>query len=186
VRESRSKQKRKQIGDQVIYESYGLLRSTDSGETWQVLKNGLPRHFSIEFELAINSKGHIFAGGWGSVYRSTDNGQNWMKIDLKNEHGNALIVDAHNTLSAGTGHGIFRSTDEGKTWESANSPIWDVYVLAVGGQDQIFIGGLAGQVYFSAHGDSPWIKSFESIVPILTLAGRQICADPKTRFGAIG
>src|SRR5215211_2614555 len=49
----------------------GVFRSTDNGESWTGLHNGLTD--TNVRALAINKAGHIFAGTWsGGVFRSTD------------------------------------------------------------------------------------------------------------------
>ncbi|MEO8210959.1 MAG: hypothetical protein ABI840_10385 [bacterium] len=51
----------------------GVLKSTDSGEHWIKVNNGLPATDICAF--AINSTGNIFAGTLGGgVFRSADNG----------------------------------------------------------------------------------------------------------------
>ena len=49
----------------------GIFRSTDSGETWTEVNNGLTD--TNVRAMAINSAGDIFAGTWsGGVFRSTE------------------------------------------------------------------------------------------------------------------
>jgi hypothetical protein len=56
-----------------LYGSSGVFRSTNNGETWTPINEGLT---STNIQaLAINSNGLIFAGTQGSgIFRSTDNG----------------------------------------------------------------------------------------------------------------
>src|SRR5262249_39742382 len=62
----------------------GMFRSTDGGQSWEKINNGLLALY--ESALAINANGDIFVGadfvnGAGGVYRSTDNGDNWAEIN---------------------------------------------------------------------------------------------------------
>jgi hypothetical protein len=70
--------------------------------------------------LAINSSGSIFAGTLDSgIYRSMDNGANWMQINngLINMGVVSLTIDSNGIVFAGTvGDGLFRSTDNGTNW----------------------------------------------------------------------
>ena len=55
----------------------GVLRSTDNGDTWQPVNNGLTTENGIN-ALMATSNGYLFAGTYGDgVFRSTDNGDNW-------------------------------------------------------------------------------------------------------------
>ena len=53
-----------------------MFRSTDSGQNWQQINNGLLALY--ESALAINTNGYIFVGA-GGVYRSTDYGDSWVE-----------------------------------------------------------------------------------------------------------
>ena len=59
----------------------GIFRSTNNGENWTQVNNGLPKHFPYIQCLVVGSNNYIYAGAFGSgVFRSTDNGENWNKI----------------------------------------------------------------------------------------------------------
>lgn len=67
----------------------------------------------------------------GGVYKSTDGGENWTNVGLKDSERIAKIVvdpkDGNTVLVCATGHlwddneerGVFKSTDGGKTWKKA-------------------------------------------------------------------
>jgi uncharacterized protein (TIGR03437 family) len=90
----------------------------------------------------------LFAGtSGGGVYRSSDNGQNWMPVNngLTNTIVEALAVSG-TTLFAGTANqsddgGIFRSTDNGQSWIQVYNglPFSDVKAFAVRGTN-LFAG----------------------------------------------
>jgi photosystem II stability/assembly factor-like uncharacterized protein len=61
-----------------------LLRSLDSGETWEALTRGLPeRHAYMICGIQVNPRNpdQLFASYTdGSVYQSTDAGETWSQI----------------------------------------------------------------------------------------------------------
>ena len=60
--------------------------------------------------LAINARGHIFAGtDDGGVFRSTNNGDNWTAVNtgLPNTNVLSLAINASGHIFAGTDDGVF-------------------------------------------------------------------------------
>jgi ligand-binding sensor domain-containing protein len=72
--------------------------------------------------LVANASGHLFAGTFGGVFCSTNNGDRWTTINggLANLRVLSLAADATGRLFAGTsGGGVFRSTTAGSLSFSA-------------------------------------------------------------------
>ncbi len=118
-------------GNEVNGTGGGLFKSTDGGNTWNQLKNGLPNDLSqIYVAIAPSDSKRLYASvatasGTLSFYRSDDAGENWAKttddprpsgrigggdlsiprVDPKNPD----IVYCASTVT-------MRSTDGGKTW----------------------------------------------------------------------
>ncbi len=111
----------------------GLFKSTDGGNTWHQLTNGLPKDLSqIYIAIAASDSKRLYstvatASGSLGIYRSDDVGENWTKItddprpsgrigggDLsipRVDPKNPDIVYCASTVT-------MRSTDGGKTWTS--------------------------------------------------------------------
>jgi len=71
------------INNALIYAAtdYGLIRSLNSGESWQVFKS-LPTEESSISALAFEeNKNEIFAASNGKIYTSFDNGLSWQITD---------------------------------------------------------------------------------------------------------
>jgi photosystem II stability/assembly factor-like uncharacterized protein len=118
-------------GNEVNGTGGGLFKSTDGGNTWHPLTNGLPKDLSqIYVAIAPTNSSRLYAtvgsaSGALGVYRSDDAGENWAKItddprpsgrigggDLsipRVDSKNADIVYCVSTVT-------MRSTDGGKTW----------------------------------------------------------------------
>ncbi|MBI3788881.1 MAG: T9SS type A sorting domain-containing protein [Ignavibacteriales bacterium] len=111
-------------GTDLFAGGYGVSRSTDHGATW--IDAGLSGIFIQA--LKVNSAGDIFAASAqnaltpstpGGLYRSTDNGQNWIKIidGISNVDLRSIGIGAQNHLFVASGFGqIYHSTDNGDHW----------------------------------------------------------------------
>lgn len=130
--------------DEIFTGSNGaVFRSSDKGENWTKLDNGLPS--DVVNVLVANSDDHIFAGPFGKgIYKSIDNGETWTQINtgLTNLYVNALAVNSSDNIFAGTENGVFYSVDNGETWTQDNTGLTNLSVnaLAVNSADYIFAG----------------------------------------------
>src|SRR5262249_20316139 len=126
--------------------SASVSKSTDGGQTWQVVGNGIPRGAFVR-SLVIDpaSASVIYGtytgvdGGWGIV-KSGDNGESWKVINSGLPGGpgiGSLAVDprAPWTVYAGyyvgglvEGGGLFKSTDGGGSWNEADAGLSSIGV----------------------------------------------------------
>ena len=82
-------------------------------------------------DIAINSKGDIYAGAYPSwiyysgLYKSTDNGDSWNKVETQFEDFQvyAIYITKEDHIWVGTNFQgkIYRSTDNGQTWENKSN-----------------------------------------------------------------
>ncbi len=129
------------------------------------------------YSLAINSKGHIFAGTPDAgVFRSPDNGDNWTPINVGqgNSRITALLINTNGHLFAGTADsGIFRSMDDGETWMPINNGLANHHVnaLAINTSGHIFAGAHNG-IFRSIDNGATWVPTNMGInhLQILVLA----------------
>jgi photosystem II stability/assembly factor-like uncharacterized protein len=118
-------------GNEVNGTAGGLFKSTDGGNTWRQLTNGLPKDLSqIYVTIAASNPKRLYAtagmaSGALGVYRSDDGGENWSKTtddprpsgrigggDLaipRADPKNADVIYSASTVT-------MKSTDGGKTW----------------------------------------------------------------------
>ena len=138
----------------------GMYRSTDNGDSWIQINNGLTA--SNVWSLAINSNEDIFAGAMiadfdttdNGVYRSTDNGDSWTQINngLSGLDVGCLAINSNGDIFAGTGvwyiegDGVFRSTNNGENWTQINNGLTelDVHSLAINLEGYIYAGTVSG------------------------------------------
>ena len=83
----------------------GIFRSTDNGETWTGINNGLIA--TNVRALAISTVDHIFAGTFSGAFRSTDNGDSWVAVNngLEFPFVISLAINADGHIFAGTFEG---------------------------------------------------------------------------------
>ncbi len=112
----------------------GILKSTDSGQTWNAANAGLS-NFNIRL-LAIDSlHASVFASQAGTLFQSVDKGASWSKIGvapqpvygypfegevihsmlIDSAHPNVLHVETTDVGGCCDG-GLFKSFDGGATW----------------------------------------------------------------------
>jgi hypothetical protein len=103
----------------------GLIKSTDGGETWQVVSNVLdpPVDFHAMAVSASDPDTIIgFDSGGRGLFKTTDAGSTWDKFDYPGDYVIALAItpDDPNMIFAGTHDGIFQSNDGAASWTQLN------------------------------------------------------------------
>ncbi|MBK6504264.1 MAG: T9SS type A sorting domain-containing protein [Ignavibacteria bacterium] len=101
-------------------EGKGLLRSTDSGISWQYCNAGLS-DLNINSMAQFGSK--IYCSGYGVVFVSTDNGNSWIQtgLGLPQSQISGLISQSRDLFACSYDFGLFNSTNEGTSWTEDNS-----------------------------------------------------------------
>jgi photosystem II stability/assembly factor-like uncharacterized protein len=111
----------------------GIYKSTNGGDTWQPLANGVPAEGLGRIGLAVAStnRNRVYAiidskdAKAGGLYRSDDAGATWSLISNDNRlwgrgwYFNKTVVDPKNADIVYVGNtSLYRSTDAGKSWTS--------------------------------------------------------------------
>ena len=140
----------------------GIFRSTDNGESWTEVNNGLS-DYSVN-TIKANSIGYLFAGSVYGAHRSTDNGENWEMIinGLSYRAVFDLAINPAGYIFAATQNGVYRSTDNGDSWNRTNSGITASYVndIIVNINGDVFAGsqGNNGGVFRSTNNGENWTQ----------------------------
>ncbi|MDZ7343644.1 MAG: hypothetical protein ONA90_03925, partial [candidate division KSB1 bacterium] len=114
--------------------------------------------------LVINSYGHIFAGTtWNGIFRSIDNGNNWVHSGLNNIAITSLAIDRSGHIYAGGApdHGVFRSTDNGESWSPINAGLTNrnISSLIVNTFGDVFAGTARGGIFCLRNNEQSWINT---------------------------
>lgn len=124
----------------------GVFRSTDGGETWTQLTNGLPSVAATDIAMKpddpntlLAAIGHIFGSNDNGLYKSTDGGDSWTKVSgggfptsnlgrmslayAPSDANRVYVLIARKNDASGGGAstlGAYRSNDGGKNWTNLN------------------------------------------------------------------
>ncbi len=134
--------------------------NTNYGETWEPLL-GVDGGWDID----INSDNHLYVMTWfNTVYRSTDDGENWEQVlQVNNTISNLFISTSDDIYVSEQSIGIHRSTDNGASWNLINSGLINYSNY---GMTEDF----EGYLYVSTWGDGV----FKSMEPVVTVEDNNI------------
>ncbi len=149
----------------------GVFKSTNWGISWSAANNGL--NFELVLALAINPQNPaiLYAGtsggfpgetSFGGVYKSTNSGASWSKVNsgLTDLNIIALAIDAQTPeiLYAESDLRIFKSINGGASWSVSGLGPGTRNALAIDPQNPATLyTGAFGGVYKSTNGGANWI-----------------------------
>jgi photosystem II stability/assembly factor-like uncharacterized protein len=151
--------------------SGGLWKSTDGGDTWQVLTDHLPSlavggivvlPWDPDVVLIGTGEGSntgLFGRG---IFKSIDGGQTWNPTNLTFPPGtstgfHAMEVNAQTgTILAGSRFALYRSTDEGDNWTQVQSGNWSDVKWKPGDPARVYAAKFYGGVYVSTDDGLTW------------------------------
>ncbi len=135
--------------------SYGLFLTTNGGDTWKPINNGLPNYPKIMSVAVIDT--HLFAGGGAGVFRSTNMGAGWTAANSGLEGSSVYALLAVDTsLFAATGDGTFRTTDFGATWVHADSGLTPTTNTLAARDSTLFAGSYWDGIFVSTNNGASW------------------------------
>ncbi len=148
----------------------GFYKSTDGGEHFSKISNGLPNELIGKANLAVTNANPnriyalVEAKPGGGFYRSDDAGQTWALINSQGAliqrpfYYTTLGADPSNAdiVYAGA-EGFFKSTDAGKTFTPLRTPHGDNHDIWINPRDsQIMIQSNDGGANVSTDGGRTW------------------------------
>ena len=164
---------------------FGVYRSSDNGEHWLAVNNGLTDNTVISFLVTGNS---IFAGTDNGLFRSTDSGDNWIAVNTGFPGPpwpasiKALAVIGTKLFAADfffNGGGVFISTDNGTSWTNTNLTNPFTEALAVSGSN-LFAGTNGYGIFISTDNGNQWTNVnnglTDTVVSALAVNGNNIFA----------
>jgi photosystem II stability/assembly factor-like uncharacterized protein len=119
--------------------SKGIYRSSDDGETWEQITNGLtsitdPEEMPEIISLIADEEGRIFAGtSRDDIYRSVDGGDSWQSVAdsvVKSRPGSLVVWNGKLFVGSGL-DGVFVTEDGGDTWTPLNTNLANPWITAL-------------------------------------------------------
>ena len=152
----------------------GVFQTTDRGNTWQLLSNGLQAKSVMDLALDPKNPNVLYAGSDSrGVYKSEDGGQSWRGSSAgmdPNESVGALVVDPRrpNVVYAGSWRsGVYLSEDAGQSWRPLSEGLRtrSVRALALSTDGETLYAATRGEGVFrlSTHDQA----YFDSLTPEL-------------------
>lgn len=153
----------------------GLYRSTDGGQQWNCVQDGLtdPRIMTVIFApMALLA---FTATADGRLFQSEDGGGSWQEVrgwagfGLINAIAPSPNFRVDQTLFVATNEGVFRSQDGGGSWESSTFGLLDLEILCLAcapnfAESQLLWAGSAlGGLYRSRNGARSWRDSGQGL-----------------------
>jgi len=173
----------------------GILKSTDGGQTWQPVNNGLRNLYVGTLFMHPENPDILLAGtgnnaypDGGGVYLTTNGGTSWQQVIL-NENINAVEFSLANSniAYAGSAGAIYRSEDRGQTWRkvSVGTEGWGSPGVRAGfpidfqvdprDPNRVFANNYGGGNFLSADGGQNWTVASDGYTGAQV---RAIAVDP--------
>jgi photosystem II stability/assembly factor-like uncharacterized protein len=140
------------INQPQVYGQSILYRTTDGGETWTSIKDGIIN--------SISAKGKdVFALSDSGLIYSSDLGTTW-KIQDYSLTGKKVFLDQQNILWVGTAKGLLKSSDSGKTFTNSfpynlNANAFDIAEL---NNKKCIAASMGDSVYVTYDGGASWLN----------------------------
>lgn len=134
-----------------------FVETKDGGETWKerTLSEGLLDDYHLNGAFETKSGAIFVAAEFGVVYRSTDDGASFDRIQTPYEGSfwGGLALDDGSVMVFGMRGNAYRSADNGETWEKIDA---GTDKSIAGGvqldKDHVVLAGLQGYVGYSSDG----------------------------------
>jgi photosystem II stability/assembly factor-like uncharacterized protein len=116
-----------------------VFKSVDAGRSWTAIDQSVTRGRITLFGRALvidpQKPSTLYAGTFGSIYRSDDGGTTWTELQggLPGSSVRAIAIHPTNTsiLYAATITDVFKSTDRGATWRRSSAGVGDGIVTGL-------------------------------------------------------
>jgi photosystem II stability/assembly factor-like uncharacterized protein len=148
----------------------GIYKTTDGGDSWTQLKDGLPKTDMGKIGLTVSpmDSKRVWAtigGDDGGIYRSDDAGKSWQLLNGSFEMHSRQYYYGHifadpqqlDTVYTFSSKDFYKSTDGGKTWSRIQTPHGDYHDLWIDPHNnQRMVNGNDGGATVTFDGGKSW------------------------------
>jgi len=135
--------------------SYTLRRSFNEGQSWETIE---PQDWTSLTNIVVNDAGDIFINTNNLVWRSSDNGDSWIQLDMiiPGNRFRTLEISPDGDLYGATfNKKIVRSSDNGETWSELYTTANDIGAFGFDGNNTVYaVSNFAGMYKSTDNGDS--------------------------------
>lgn len=125
---------------------------------WQEINNGL---WGATVNTIVVKDNIIYAGTYGGLYKSEDDGKQWREMGVENSSINTVLIKENKILVGTADQGIFVSNDNGDNWIQANNgfdtDLLETFVLYQVGNN--ILTGKRDGIFYSTDDGSRWIQA---------------------------
>ncbi|CAM1363409.1 conserved protein of unknown function [Tenacibaculum soleae] len=156
----------------LIYKDGLILKTTDGGQTWDVVYNNAG--FANIMQFVSNNIGYISGGisydgsSSGEIHKSIDGGNTWNTINIQtSEITSMYFLSEHKGYFSNFNNQFFKTQNGGSNWEIiGTSPIvfYDIVFL----DDNIGYGVGYNSIYKTENGGKDWEIDYENNEMIFT------------------
>jgi photosystem II stability/assembly factor-like uncharacterized protein len=146
---------------------YGLYRSRDRGQSWQVVSEGMSRVHILSLAVDESSETTFAGTKQLGIFRSVDGGISWSNVGLGGLDVQALAVNQADAVVvyAGTfgrgGGGLQRSMNRGVTWAEIGAALGGQQVASIAVEPRslevVLVGTTAG-IFRTGDGGRTWSR----------------------------
>ncbi len=147
---------------------YGLFKSTNKGNTWEKLLNGIPSNIAVS-DLAVYDSTILFVNSQAGIYKSSDLGLNWNYYSVSESFSLSKIKISNDGKVTIAGNSqvnrLHQSSDLGKSWSIVSTPLFNASVTDILFYEDKMAASLSqdGGVIKSNGIDSNWYQCVENL-----------------------
>ncbi len=146
-----------------------LFFTSNGGDSWSEIGAGLGTQPNANINVLRQYGDTLFAGTggeYGSLYMSTDNGQNFTHVSgFPAQHAVYTLAYEGDNIYAGTWFGVFKSADRGATWTQSDSGMSGGYTRSmIVAHGKIFASTLEGGIFVSSDDGATWTEANNGIM----------------------